>query len=89
MDKNLETNNMFFWADVVGTARYIINTTAPDDKCYMSQNSIDIFKKIAELTPLQILYIAKAIEEADTLEAVYLMGDKHAVSTLLKKEGRV
>ena len=32
--------NWFGWAEVVGTARFIVNSTAPGDCCFMSEDSI-------------------------------------------------
>lgn len=84
MDKtqNFEVTNPFFWADLVGTARYIINSTAPEDSCYMSETSIDLFKKIAELKPVQLAYISSALRKHEQDEALYLLGAKGAQAAL-------
>lgn len=65
MDKSLPLSNWFGWAEVVGTARYIINSTAPGDCCYMSEDSIETLRKLAELTPMQQAFLAKALQDAE------------------------
>lgn len=61
--------NWFGWAEVVGTARYIVNSTAPGDCCYMSEDTIETIKKLAELTPMQQAFMAEALQKAEQLEA--------------------
>lgn len=62
-------SNWFGWAEVVGTARFIVNSTAPGDCCYMSEDSIETMRKLAELTPMQQAFLAKAMQEAEKLQA--------------------
>lgn len=68
MDKSPLTN-WFGWAEVVGTARFIVNSTAPGDCCFMSESTIETIKKLAELTPLQQAFLANALLEAEKLQA--------------------
>lgn len=60
--------NWFGWAEVVGTARFIVNSTAPGDCCFMSEDSIAIIKMLAELTPMQQAFLANAMQEAEKLQ---------------------
>lgn len=68
MDK-LPLTNWFGWAEVVGTARYIVNSTAPGDCCYMSEDTIETMRRLAELTPMQQAFLAKALQDAESLQA--------------------
>lgn len=68
MDK-FPLTNWFGWAEVVGIARYIVNSTAPGDCCFMSESTIEAIKKLAELTPLQQAFLANALQEAEKLQA--------------------
>ena len=61
--------NWIGWAEVVGTARYIVNSTAPGDCCYMSESTIETMKQFAELTPMQQAFLAKAMQQAEKLQA--------------------
>lgn len=67
--EKLPLTNWFGWAEVVGTARFIVNSTAPGDCCYMSEDSIETMRKLAELTPMQQAFLAKAMQEAEKLQA--------------------
>lgn len=67
--EKLPLTNWFGWAELVGTARYIVNSTAPGDKCYMSEDSIAMINQLAELTPMQQAFLAKAMQEAEKLQA--------------------
>jgi hypothetical protein len=67
--EKLPLTNWFGWAEVVGTARFIVNSTAPGDCCYMSEDSIETMKQLAELTPMQQAFLAKAMQEAEKLQA--------------------
>lgn len=67
--EKLPLTNWFGWAEVVGTARYIVNSTAPGDCCFMSESTIETMKQLAELTPMQQAFLAKAMQEAEKLQA--------------------
>jgi hypothetical protein len=71
MDKklNYEINHPCFWADLVGEARYIVNSTAPGEYCYMSESSVDLFRKLTVLTAEQMFQLAKAMYEMESNEA--------------------
>ena len=66
---NYEINHPYFWADLSGTARYIVNSTAPGEDCYMSESTIDLFKKLTTLTAEQMFQLAKAMYEMESNEA--------------------
>lgn len=67
--EKLPLTNWFGWAEVVGTARFIVNSTAPGDCCFMSESTIETMKQLAELTPMQQAFLAKAMQEAEKLQA--------------------
>lgn len=66
--EKLPLSNWFGWAEVVGTARYIVNSTAPGDCCFMSESTIETMKQLAALTPMQQAFLAKAMQEAEKLQ---------------------
>lgn len=66
--EKLPLTNWFSWAEVVGTARFIVNSTAPGDCCYMSEDSIETMKQLAALTPMQQAFLANAMQEAEKLQ---------------------
>lgn len=66
--EKLPLTNWFGWAEVVGTARYIVNSTAPGDCCFMSESTIETMKQLAELTPMQQAFLANAMQEAEKLQ---------------------
>lgn len=66
--EKLPLTNWFGWAEVVGTARFITENTF-DNRCFMSEDSIAIIKMLAELTPMQQAFLAKAMQEAEKLQA--------------------
>lgn len=67
-NKNLNLTNWFDWIEVIATARYIVNNTAPGDCCYMSADSIEAMKALASITSVQATFMAKAIEIALDVE---------------------
>ena len=67
--EKLPLTNWFGWAEIVGTARYIINSTAPGDNCYMSEDTIETMRMLAGLTPMQQAFLAKAMQDAEELQA--------------------
>lgn len=69
MEQHLPLTNRFGWAEVVGTAKYIINSTAPGDCCYMSEDTIETLRRLAELTPMQQVFLTKALQDAESLQA--------------------
>lgn len=56
------------WIEVIATARYIVNSTAPGDCCYMSEDTIEAIKLLAEITQIQSLWMAKALIDAKKIE---------------------
>lgn len=56
------------WIEVIATARYIVNSTAPGDCCYMSEDTIEAIKQLAEITSIQSLWMARALQEAKKIE---------------------
>ena len=64
MDKTKKLTNWHNWIDVIATARYIVNNTAPGDCCYMSEESIEAMKLISQITSIQASYMAEALQRA-------------------------
>lgn len=64
MDKKNNLTKRFDWIEVVATASYIVNTTAPGDCCYMSADSIEAMKALASITSVQATFMAKAMRDA-------------------------
>lgn len=58
------------WIDVIATAKYIVNSTAPGDCCYMSEDSIEAMKALSQLTALQASYMAEAVQRATEAEKI-------------------
>lgn len=56
------------WIEVIATARYIVNSTAPGDCCYMSEDTIEAIKLLAEITQIQSLWMARALIDAKKIE---------------------
>ena len=52
-------NTLLGWAELVGTAQFIAEHTT-DGKCFISKDTFEIMSQIAQLTPVQYLYLAKA-----------------------------
>lgn len=67
--EKLPLTNWFGWVEVVGTARYIVNSTAPGDCCHMSEDTIETMKQLAALTPMQQAFLANALQDAESLQA--------------------
>lgn len=67
--EKLPLTNWFGWTEVVGTARYIVNSTAPGDCCFMSEDTIETMRRLAELTPMQQAFLANALQDAESLQA--------------------
>lgn len=51
-------NELLGWAELVGTARFIAERTT-DNQCFISEDTLEIMKRLAELTPVQQLFLAK------------------------------
>lgn len=66
--KKLPLTNWHNWIEVIATARYIVNSTAPGDCCYMSEDSIEAMKALSQLTALQASYMAEALQRATEAE---------------------
>lgn len=64
MDKKNNLTHHHGWIEVVATARYIVNNTAPGDYCYMSEDSIEAMKALASITFIQANFMAKAMRDA-------------------------
>lgn len=64
MDETMKLTNWHNWIDVIATARYIVNTTAPGDCCYMSEDSIEAMKCLANLTSIEASFMADALQRA-------------------------
>lgn len=60
----MDLTNWYGWVEVIATARYIVNNTAPGDCCYMNEDSIEAMKLLASITPLQSAHMARALREA-------------------------
>lgn len=60
----MKLTNWHNWIDVIATARYIVNTTAPGDCCYMSEDSIEAMKCLANLTSIEASFMADALQRA-------------------------
>ena len=70
-------NELLGWAELVGTARFIAENTI-DNRCFMSEDTLEIMKRLAELTPVQQLFLAKGFidgskAQSDINEAKELM----------------
>lgn len=63
-NKNLNLTHWHDWIEVIATARYIVNNTAPGDSCYMSEDCIEAMKCLAKLTSIETSYMADALAKA-------------------------
>lgn len=77
-NKNLNLTNWRDWIEVIATARYIVNNTAPGDCCYMSEDSIEAMKCLAKLTSIEASYMAHALEKA-------IKAEKHLEEVLQRR----
>lgn len=78
MDNKIDLTNWRDWTEVIATALYIVNSTAPGDCCYMSEDSIEAMKCLAKLTAIEASYMANALVKA-------IRAEKHREEVLQRR----